>query len=112
MSIDTEIVEQFSVNSVINGSPSAMAIYGPDLRIIAFNDVMEVLCGFSIDEARGVPCRYIVRGNLCIKGCPARQALKDPFILLYRHRMSWRVLLRACPIWREPVTLGGGITMQ
>jgi hypothetical protein len=25
--------------------------------------------------------------------------------------MSWRVLFRACPMWREPVTFGGGITI-
>ena len=28
-----------------------------------------------------------------------------------RQRMSCNVLLSACPIWREPVTFGGGITM-
>ena len=26
--------------------------------------------------------------------------------------MSWSVLLSACPMCSEPVTLGGGITMQ
>jgi hypothetical protein len=26
-------------------------------------------------------------------------------------RISWSVLFRACPMWREPVIFGGGITM-
>ena len=29
-----------------------------------------------------------------------------------RTRMSCRVLLSACPIWSEPVTFGGGMTME
>ena len=28
-----------------------------------------------------------------------------------RQRMSWIVLLRACPMWSEPVTFGGGMTI-
>ena len=28
-----------------------------------------------------------------------------------RQRMSWSVLLRACPMWSEPVTFGGGMTI-
>jgi len=26
--------------------------------------------------------------------------------------LSWRVLLRAWPMWRAPVTLGGGMTIE
>ena len=29
-----------------------------------------------------------------------------------RTRMSWSVLLSAWPMWSEPVTFGGGMTMQ
>jgi hypothetical protein len=29
-----------------------------------------------------------------------------------RTRMSWRVLFSAWPMCKEPVTLGGGMTMQ
>src|SRR3989338_10775789 len=36
----------------------------------------------------------------------------SPFIRWYLMRISWIVLLRAWPICRIPVTLGGGITMQ
>jgi hypothetical protein len=42
---------------------------------------------------------------------PGCQSTSRPRIRSKRHRMSWSVLLRACPMWSEPVTLGGGITM-
>ena len=38
--------------------------------------------------------------------------MKDFDVLLYLIRMSWMVLLRAWPICNDPVTLGGGMTIE
>ena len=43
---------------------------------------------------------------------PGTHSTSCPSMRLKRHNTSWRVLFRACPMWREPVTLGGGITME
>ena len=43
---------------------------------------------------------------------PGTQRAFRPSIRFHRIRMSWMVLSRACPMWSEPVTLGGGMTMQ
>jgi hypothetical protein len=43
---------------------------------------------------------------------PGIQSTFHPSIRFQRTRMSWRVLFSACPMWREPVTFGGGITIE
>ena len=36
----------------------------------------------------------------------------EPSMRFQRTRMSWSVLFSAWPMWSEPVTFGGGMTMQ
>lgn len=43
---------------------------------------------------------------------PGSQRTLYPDMRFQRERMSWRTELRACPIWRDPVTFGGGITRE
>ena len=43
---------------------------------------------------------------------PGCQSTSLPRMRSKRHRMSCSVLLSAWPMWSEPVTFGGGITMQ
>ena len=43
---------------------------------------------------------------------PGCQRTLKPSIRFQRTRMSWSVLFSAWPMWREPVTFGGGMTMQ
>ena len=42
---------------------------------------------------------------------PTTQSASLPCSRAWRMRMSWSVLSSAWPIWSEPVTLGGGMTM-
>ena len=44
-----------------------------------------------------------------IPGC---QRALNPSMRFQRTRMSWSVLFSAWPMWSEPVTFGGGMTMQ
>lgn len=52
--------------------------------------------------------------DLCVAipawSTPGSQSAASPRIRWVRTRMSWMVTKSACPMWSEPVTLGGGIT--
>ncbi|MFH1438000.1 MAG: sigma 54-interacting transcriptional regulator [Pseudomonadota bacterium] len=71
------MLHDVSVGSIIDGLSTGVAILDTDLRVVAMNKALEALTGFSIDEASGVHCRYILRGSACQKQCPAQQALKQ-----------------------------------
>src|SRR3989339_1311533 len=43
---------------------------------------------------------------------PGTQQVAYPCIRLKRTRISWGVSSITCPIWRIPVTFGGGMTME
>ena len=43
---------------------------------------------------------------------PGCQSVSWPRIRCQRVRISCNVLLKACPMWSEPVTLGGGIMIE
>ena len=42
---------------------------------------------------------------------PGSQSASKPHIRFQRVRMSWSVLFKQWPMWSEPVTFGGGMTM-
>ena len=67
---------RLDITEIIDGIPLGVAIIDLDLRIRIINSAMESLTGFNRKGAYGVPCRYILRNNLCTKGCPARKVLK------------------------------------
>ena len=43
---------------------------------------------------------------------PGSQSVLKPLILFHRTRTSCSVAVSACPRWSEPVTLGGGSTIE
>ncbi|MFH2012404.1 MAG: sigma 54-interacting transcriptional regulator [Pseudomonadota bacterium] len=64
------------IKDIIDGIPVGVALISPDLRIHAINRALESLTGFNRKEAYGVPCRYIMRNNLCPSGCPAKKIME------------------------------------
>jgi two-component system response regulator AtoC len=56
--------------------PLGILVLDTERRIILVNRAIEGLSGFGREEARGIPCRYILRSNLCLKHCPAEQAME------------------------------------
>jgi len=42
-----------------------------DRKIVAMNQTLKVLTGFSQKEFLGVPCSHILRSNVCLQNCPA-----------------------------------------
>jgi len=61
---------------ILDGLPQGLIFLDKERRILYFNRTAEVLCGYSVSEARGIPCRYIFRTNFCTHGCPALKALE------------------------------------
>jgi PAS domain S-box-containing protein len=53
-----------------------VAILDAHFRLQAMNKALEAMTGLTRDEALGVPCQYIIRNNLCLKMCPAKQAIE------------------------------------
>lgn len=45
-----------------------------DRRVLLLNSALEVLSGLSRDDAWGVPCRHVLRTNICGQNCPLVRA--------------------------------------
>jgi len=56
-----------------NTFSSAILLLDFDFKIIFFNDAFQALTGFTIDEAKGVQCKYIVRSSRCGFNCPFKR---------------------------------------
>jgi PAS domain S-box-containing protein len=58
----------------IDKLPLAVAVLDSDRRLVLMNRALEALTGFDGSELIGVPCRHMVRTNLCSTACPALEA--------------------------------------
>ncbi len=54
----------------LNRLPVSLAILQTDKRIRFINRSLQALTGFSQNEAQGIPCKHILRSNLCGYDCP------------------------------------------
>ena len=54
--------------------PLGLVILDPQRRILAANRAFEALTGFGRDAVTGLPCRLVLRTNLCLRSCPVLQA--------------------------------------
>ncbi len=59
--------------AALNDLPDALIFLSPHRRVLYVNRAAEVLTGLSQEQARGLPCRHVVRSNLCVRECPLRQ---------------------------------------
>jgi hypothetical protein len=71
---------------------------------------------FARERRESTPSAASLRETTCWVAMPAwstpgSQSVLKPRMRRQRVRMSWIVPLRAWPMWRTPVTLGGGMTM-
>ena len=64
-------------------------------------------------SCRSIICRST---TICVAmpawSVPGCQSTSLPRMRSKRTRMSWSVLLSAWPMWSEPVTFGGGMTIE
>ena len=57
-------------NHILDEIPLGILVMDKDLRVIHFNRFFQALTGFSLDKARGIPCKNILRSSACILNCP------------------------------------------
>jgi two-component system response regulator AtoC len=61
-----------SLPDLIDEIPLGVLVVDTDQRVMLLNRPLEALTGFLSQEAHGIPCRYILRSNVCVEGCPVR----------------------------------------
>jgi PAS domain S-box-containing protein len=52
--------------------PVGIVVIDAHCRIVLVNRALEGLTGFGREEAVGIPCAHILRCNICLEKCPAR----------------------------------------
>lgn len=57
--------------------PVGIVVMDTDHRIILLNRACQALTGYVTEDVRGVPCRYILRSNICLHDCPLKHASGD-----------------------------------
>jgi PAS domain S-box-containing protein len=57
--------------------PIGVVVLSLDCKIIVMNQALEALTGFDREKVSGVPCAYVLRNNICLRGCPALDIAKD-----------------------------------
>ena len=59
--------------SLIDEIPLGIVVLDTQRRIVLINRAFEALSGFSIEDARGIPCFHIMRTKLCMQKCPLKK---------------------------------------
>ncbi|BBD08009.1 sigma-54 interaction domain-containing protein [Desulfovibrio ferrophilus] len=50
--------------------PIAVVILDKNRRVVAMNQAAEVLTGLPAKRVMNLPCRHVLRSNVCVKNCP------------------------------------------
>lgn len=65
------------LSSFIDELPVAVIFLSEDRKVVYQNRAAQALTGYPSDEARGLSCAHVVRGNLCGGQCPIVVGLGD-----------------------------------
>ena len=60
--------------SLVDELPLGVVIMDLHRRVLLLNSAFEVLSGFRRDEIWGIPCRDVLRSNVCGSNCPVARA--------------------------------------
>ncbi|HMK36931.1 MAG TPA: sigma 54-interacting transcriptional regulator [Desulfomonilaceae bacterium] len=99
----------------LNEIPVGIIVFNPDRRVVLINRALEALTGFHSREAYGIPCRYILRSNLCMQGCQMKLVgeTSEPVCaeanIINRNRQKISVRLTTGPILDSRGHLAGFI---
>ncbi len=91
--------------SLIDELPLGVVILDPDRRVLLLNRAIEVLSGFDREAVWGIPCRYVLRTNICQQKCLVAQAheSRGPVTIegniINRARRKIAVRLTAVPLY-------------
>ena len=74
--VSTQLVKGLSTSPLawarlMDDIPVGILLLDKQRRVVFLNRAMEALTGFDSQAACGLPCWYILRGNLCAYDCPA-----------------------------------------
>lgn len=61
-----------ALGQILDEIPVGIMVFGQDRRVMLVNRALEAMTGFLAHEASGIPCHYILRGNLCCHGCQVK----------------------------------------
>lgn len=95
------------LHSIMDELAVGIVIMDLSRRILFLNRRFEALTGFMRDEVWGVPCRHVLRTNICGADCPLIQAEKDkaPVIvdgnIINRDYQKIPVRLTATPLYDQ-----------
>lgn len=81
---------------LLDGLPLGVAVLDPEGRVVTVNTALERLTGFTREEARGVPCRHVVRSGLSHRR-NQEHGTSDTEIV-NRHRRRIPVRISAIPV--------------
>ncbi len=65
------------LQQLIDAIPIGVSLIDETCRVIAINKTLQVLTGFSGDEARDLPCYHVLRSALCVRQCPVRRSPEE-----------------------------------
>ncbi len=89
--VSPEIIASIDLPSLLDGLPLGVAVLDGEGRVVTMNAALERLTGFSREEARGAPCRHVVRSGLCLRKCPAGGGGDTDIVNRHRRRIPVRV---------------------
>lgn len=69
--IDGLFDHPLSLPPFLDEIPMGLAILDARRQVVLLNRTIEALTGYTREEARGIPCTYILRSNACLENCPA-----------------------------------------
>lgn len=90
--------------SLIDEIPLGMVVLDTQRRIVLINRAFEALSGFSMEDARGIPCFHIMRSKLCIQKCPLKnmdsnsESVSVESDMINKERQLIPVLINLSPI--------------
>ncbi|MDH3357942.1 MAG: sigma 54-interacting transcriptional regulator, partial [Desulfobacteraceae bacterium] len=101
--------------SLIDEIPLGIVMLDTQRRIVLINRAFEALSGFSMEEARGIPCFHIMRSKLCIQKCPLKkmdsnsESISIESDMINKERQLIPVLINLSPIRNAEGNLAGFI---
>ena len=66
-----------ALSLILDELPLGVLVLDPDRRVVLMNRGAEALTGLGRDQAWRVPCRHVLRTNLCQQDCPALRVIQE-----------------------------------
>jgi len=99
--------------SLIDEIPLGIVVLDTQRRIVLINRAFEALSGFSMEDARGIPCFHIMRTKLCMQKCPLKKmdsnskSISVESDMINKERQLIPVLIHLSPIRDAEGNLAG-----